>query len=447
MNKEEILELINEGNLSISQLKILLSDMNTVDIADIFEDLEREKIIQLFRILPKAIAADVFTYMDSDHQQAITEALTDSEIEEIMNKLFVDDAVDFIEEMPANVVKRALKNVQPEKRKIINHILQYPDDSAGSIMTTEFVDLREDDTVREAFDTIRDTGLNKETIYTCYVIRRDRLLVGVISAKTLMLARSHERIGDIMDSNVAFALTTDDRETIADKFQKYGFLAMPVVDKEERLVGIITVDDIVDVIVEENTEDIEKMAALVPSDDPYLKTSIVRHAKNRFLWMLILMLSATITGTIISSFENGLMVLPILMSFIPMLMNTGGIAGSQSSTLIIRGMAVGEIGLGDILIIVWKEIRVGMLCGLGLGAVNFIRVFIMNNKDVKLCFTITLSLFCTICMAKTVGSILPIIAKRLKIDPAIMSAPLLTTMVDALSLVIYFSIAKVFFGL
>jgi len=447
MNKEEILSIILEGSVDISKLKVLLSDMNAADIAEIFIELDREKVIQLFRILPKAIASDVFACMDSDQQQHIIETLTDAEIGEIMNKLFVDDAVDFIEEMPASVVRRALKNIQPEKRKQINQILQYPDDSAGSLMTTEFVDLREDATVREAFDFIRSTGLNKETIYTCYVITADRLLVGVISAKSLMLARPSEKICDIMDTNVVFGHTTDDQETIADQFQKYGFLAMPVVDKERRLVGIITVDDIVDVIIEENTEDIEKMAALVPSDDPYLKTGIVRHAKNRFLWMLILMLSATITGSIISSFENGLMVLPILMSFIPMLMNTGGIAGSQSSTLIIRGMAVGEISLSDIAVIVWKEIRIGMLCGIGLGLINFVRVFIMNNHDIMLCLTITLSLFCTVLMAKTVGSVLPIFAKRLKIDPAIMSAPLLTTIVDAVSLIIYFSISKVVLGL
>jgi len=447
MNKEEILALIIDGSFEISKLKTLLSDTNTVDIAEIFEELDKEIAIQLFRILPKAIATDVFAYMDSDRQQLIVEALTDTEISEIMNKLYVDDAVDFIEELPANVVKRVLLNVMPEKRKQINQILQYPDDCAGSIMTTEYVDLREDKKVREAFDTIRATGLNKETIYNCYVIRKDRLLVGMISAKTLLLARPQDLIGDIMDTNLVFAYTTDDREVIADQFKKYSLLAMPVVDKEQRLVGIITVDDIVDVIVEENTEDIEKMAALVPSDDPYLKTSIFQHAKNRFMWMLILMLSATITGSIIASFEEGLMVLPILMSFIPMLMNTGGIAGSQSSTLIVRGMAVGEISLKDIFVVLWKEIRVGILCGLGLGLVNFIRVFIMNEQDILLCLTITLSLFCTILTAKTVGSVLPIFAKRLKIDPAIMSAPLLTTIVDAVSLIIYFSIAKVILGL
>jgi len=447
MDKDELIELINVGSLDISKLKMLLCDMNTVDIAEILEELDRDKIIQLFRILPKTIASDVFSFIDSDYQQTIIEALTDSEIGDVINKLFIDDAVDFIEEMPANVVKRVLQHVPFAKRKIINQILQYPDDSAGSIMTTEYIDLREDAKVEEAFYTIRNIGLNKETIYNCYVTGKDQLLVGMVSAKTLMLSDPHEKIEDIMDSNIVFVHTTEDRETVADLFQKYALLAMPVVDKEQRLVGIITVDDIVDVIVEESTEDIHMMAAIVPSDYPYLKTSVFSHAKNRFLWMLILMLSATITGSIISGFENGLMVMPILMSFIPMLMNTGGIAGSQSSTLIIRGMAVGEIDLKDIIIILWKELRIGILCGLGLGIVNFTRVLIVNNKDWLLCLTVTLSLFCTILMAKTVGGILPILAKRLKIDPAIMSAPLLTTIVDAVSLIIYFSIAKVIMGL
>ena len=447
MDKDEIIELINEGSLDISKLKTLLSDMNTVDISEIFEELDNEKKIQLYRILPKNIAADVFAYVDSDHQQTIIEALSDTEISEILDKLFVDDAVDFIEEMPANVVKRVLKNVHPEKRKIINQILQYPENSAGSLMTTEYIDLRENAKVSEAFDTIRSTGLNKETIYNCYVISTDRLLVGAISAKTLLLAKPQDRIGDLMDTNLVFVHTTEDQETIADHFKKYSFLAMPVVDKERRLVGIITVDDIVDVIVEESTEDITKMAAIFPSEEPYLKTSVFHHAKNRFLWMLILMLSATITGIIISSFQEGLVAIPVLMAFVPMLMNTGGIAGSQSSTLIIRGMAVGEIGLKDVLIIMWKELRVAVLCGLGLGIVNFIRVYITNNQNWKLCLTISLSLFFTILMAKTVGGILPIFAKRLKIDPAIMSAPLLTTICDAVSLIIFFTIAKIVLGL
>ncbi|MCL2276544.1 MAG: magnesium transporter [Treponema sp.] len=447
MNKEEIIELINEGSLDILKLKTLLIDMNTVDISEIFEELENEKKIQLYRILPKTIAAEVFAYVDSEHQQTIVEALSDMEISEILDKLFVDDAVDFIEEMPANVVKRILRNVHPEKRKTINQILQYPENSAGSLMTTEYVDLRENAKVSEAFDTIRSTGLNKETIYNCYVIAQDRQLVGAISAKTLLLAKPQEKISDLMDTNLVFVHTTEDQETIADQFKKYGLLAMPVVDKEQRLVGIITVDDIVNVIVEENTEDIEKMAALMPSEEPYLKTPVFHHAKNRFLWMLILMLSATITGFIISSFQEGLVAIPVLMAFVPMLMNTGGIAGSQSSTLIIRGMAVGEIGLKDILVIMWKELRVAILCGLGLGIVNFIRVFITNNHDWRLCLTISMSLFLTILMAKTVGGILPIFAKRLKIDPAIMSAPLLTTICDAVSLIIYFTIAKIILGL
>ena len=447
MNKEEILTLIIDNSIDMSKLKLLLSDMNTVDIAEILEKLNKEKTIQVFRILPKTIASDVFAYMDSDHQQMIIEALTDVEVGEIINKLFVDDAVDFIEEMPANVVKRVLQNVQHEKRKLINQILQYPDDSAGSIMTTEYVDLREDSTVREAFDSIRSTGINKETIYNCYVIRRDRLLVGVISAKTLMLARPQERIGDIMDTNPVFAHTTDDQEAIADNFQKYGLLAMPVVDKEERLVGIITVDDIVDVIVEESTEDIEKMAALVPSEDPYLKTSVFRLARNRIPWLLVLMLSATITGSIIVSFENALAVLPVLMSFIPMLMDTAGNAGSQASTLIIRGMAVGEIHMRDFIRVVWRELRVGALCGITLGIINLVRIYLMNGRNLRLSIAVTVSLFCTILLAKTIGSLLPIFAKRIKIDPAIMAAPMVTTIVDAVSLTIYFSIAKLFFKL
>jgi magnesium transporter len=445
--KDQILSIINADFLDISKLKALIPDMNTVDIAEMFEELDREKIIQLFRMLPKPIASDVFAYVDSDQQQIIIEALTDAEIGEIMNKLFVDDAVDFIEEMPANVVTRALQNVQPEKRKLINQMLQYPDDSAGSIMTTEYVELHEDATVREAFDFIRSTGLNKETIYTCYVIRRDRLLVGVVSAKTLLLARPHERIGDIMDTNFIFAHTTDDQEAIADQFQRYDLLAMPVVDKEQRLVGIITVDDIVEVIVEETTEDIEKMSALAPSDEPYLKTGIFRLARNRIPWLLVLMLSATVTGTIIASFEAGLAILPILVVFIPMLMDTGGNAGAQSSTLIIRGMAVGEIELRDIIRVAWREIRVAAICGLVLGLINFIRIYLMNGRDLWLSFTVTLALFCTVMMAKTVGSLLPIVAKRLKIDPAIMATPLITTIVDAASLIIYFAIAKAIFGI
>jgi magnesium transporter len=312
-------------------------------------------------------------------------------------------------------------------------------------MTIEYVNLREETTVQAAFDVIRKTGINKETIYTCYVIRRDRLLVGVVSAKTLMLADQNDRIGDIMDTNLVFAQTTDDQEAIAGIFKKYGLLSLPVVDKERRLVGIITVDDIMQIIQEENTEDFEIMNALTPSEEPYLKTSVVKLAGNRFLWLLFLMLSATITGGVISHFEDALALLPILVAFIPMLMDTGGNAGSQSATLIIRGMALGEIRMRDILRVLWREIRIGVLCGLGLGAVNFIRIYLMNGKNLLLSVVVTASLIITIIIAKSIGCILPIAAKRLRIDPAIMAAPLITTIVDGASLVIYFSIARAIF--
>jgi magnesium transporter len=445
--KDRILSLINEDTIDIHTLKNLLSGMNALDISEIFSDLDREQMVHIFRILPKVTAAEVFAHIDNDQQQMIVEVLTDMEIGEIMDKLFVDDAVDFIEEMPANVIKRVLRNVKPEKRALINHLLQYPEDSAGSLMTTEYVDLHENATVRKAFGYIRRTGVSKETIYTCYVIRRDHLLVGVVSAKTLMLARPWDRIGDIMDKSFVFAYTTDDQEVIADKFRKYGLLAMPVVDKEHRLVGIITIDDIVEVIVEEATEDIEKMGALAPSDEPYLKTSAFKLAKNRFVWLLALMLSATITAGIIASFEDSLAVLPVLISFIPMLMGTAGNAGAQSSTLIIRGMAVGEIRLKDILRVMWRELRVGSICGLALGSINLVRIYFMNNRNFTLSLTVTLSLFFIILMSKTIGSCLPIIAKKMKIDPTVMAAPLITTIVDAGALLVYFAIAKIILGL
>jgi magnesium transporter len=445
--ENRIFPLINAETIDIAKLNAVINDMNTVDIAETFESLDKEKKIQLFRLLPKAIAADVFAYMESRQEQIIIEAMTDAEIGDIMNKLFADDAADFIEEMPANVVKRVLQNVRAEKREIINRLLQYPEDSAGSIMTTEYVDLSEDATVREAFDDIRATSVDKETIYTCYVIRRDHLLTGAVSAKKLMLSKSHERIGDIMDTNIVFAKTTDDREAVAGFFKKYNLLAMPVVDTDHRLVGIITVDDVVKVIEEEATEDIEKMNALVPSEESSFETGIFRLARNRITWLIILMLSAAVSGSIISSFEDAIAVLPMLVAFIPMLMDTGGNAGSQSSTLIIRGMAVGEITLQDVFRVLWRETRVAVLCGLAMCLVNFIRIYLMNGKDLLLAFTVTSSLFITVLMAKSIGCLLPFAGKRLKIDPAIMAAPLITTIVDGTALIIYFSIAKVVFKL
>jgi magnesium transporter len=447
MTGKELQDLFNSEPVDPALFKSLLLDMNTADIAELFEDLRIEKAIRVFRLLPKYAASEVFSNLDADKQQILVEALTDRELGEIVNNLFADDAADFIEEMPANVVKRALRNISPEKRKVINQLLQYPEDSAGSIMTTEYIDLPENATVEEAFNVIRDTGLNKETIYTCYVIQPDRQLIGTVSAKTLMLSGLRDRIGDIMDSNPLSVLTTDDQEIVAGLFKKYGLLAMPVVDREHQLVGIITVDDIVEIIEEENTEDFEKMNALNPSDDPYLKTGIFTLTRNRILWLLVLMLSATVTGGIISGFEDALSVLPVLVAFIPMLMDTGGNAGSQASTLIIRGMALGEIDLTDLIKVLWKEVRIGTFCGLGLGAVNFLRVYFMNGRNAALSLMVSLSLFATVLMAKSVGCVLPMIAKKLRLDPAIMAAPLITTIIDGASLLVYFSIAKVMFGI
>ena len=444
---EKILELTNENLINPTKLHELTIKMNTVDIADAFEYLNKEKTVQVFRLLPKSIAADVFSYITSEKQQIIVEALADAEIGKIIDDLFVDDAVDFVEEMPANVVKRVLQNLNEDKRRLINQVLQYPEDSAGSIMTTEYVDLREDATVREAFDNIRSTGVNKETIYTCYVIRRDRILVGVVSAKTLMLSNPQDRIGDIMDTNPIFAHTTEDQEAIADLFKRYGLLALPVVDKEQRLVGIVTVDDIVHIIEEENTEDFEKMGALSPSEEPYMKTGVFRQSRNRIFWLMILMLSATITGKIISGFEDSLAVLPVLIAFIPMLMDTGGNAGAQASTLIIRGIALDEIHFNDILKVLWREIRVGALCGLVLATINFVRVYFMNNRDYLLGITVSISLIATVIISKSVGCILPLAAKKMKLDPALMASPIITTIVDGASLIIYFSMAKAIFSL
>jgi magnesium transporter len=450
MEKEKILELLNESPIKVAELHAVFTEMNVVNIADIFDTESKKKesketILRIFRLLPKSIAAEVFAYIEPDKQQTLIEALSDTEVSDIMNKLFVDDAVDLIEEMPANVVNQVLQGINPEKRKIINQMLQYPEDSAGSIMTIEYVNLQEEATVQSAFDVIRKTGINKETIYICYVIRRDRLLVGVVSAKTLMLADQNDRIGDIMDTNLVFAQTTDDQEAIAGIFKKYGLLSLPVVDKERRLVGIITVDDIMQIIEEENTEDFEIMNALTPSEEPYLKTSVIKLAGNRILWLLFLMLSATITGGVISQFEDALALLPMLVAFIPMLMDTGGNAGSQSATLIIRGMALGEIRMRDIMRVLWREIRIGVLCGLGLGVINFVRIYLMNGKNLLLSAAVTASLIITIIIAKSIGCILPIAAKKLKIDPAIMAAPLITTIVDGTSLVVYFLIARAVF--
>lgn len=439
--KEDILSLMNEYPLDIAKLHELLSQMNTVDVADMFEDLSKEEAVRIFRLLPKDIAADVFSYIVSETKQIIVESLTDDEVGSIMSELFVDDAVDFIEEMPANVVKRVLLNTKDEKREIINQILQYPDDSVGSIMTIEYIDLKEDATVREAFDRIRKSNVHGS--YTCYVVRRDRLLIGAISVKTLMLAKQHERIGDLTDKKIIYAHTLDDQEEAAGLFRKYGLLSIPVVDQEKRLVGIVTVDDMVHIIEEEATEDFQKMAAIVPSDEPYLKTGVFKLAGNRIGWLLFLMLSATITGTIISNYEVSLAVMPVLVTFIPMLMDTSGNAGCQTSTLIIRSMAVDEINFKDIFKVLWKEIQIGVLCGLGLGIVNFIRVLLMNSGDAVLALVVSLALLIIVILANSIACLLPMLAKKMKLDPAVLASPLITTILDGTSLLIFFSIARI----
>ena len=427
-------------------IKEMLKNSNPVDIAEGIEELDDQQSIKYFRMLPKDIAAEVFAYLSRDTQEAIVNAIKDYEISHIIDELFIDDAVDFIEEMPAGVVKRVLNNLPKEKRDIINSFLKYPEGSAGSIMTIEYVDLKEYLTVSEAFDRIRRDGVDKETIYTCYVIDSARSLLGAVSVKTLLLSSPEDKIGDIMQRDVISALTGEDKESIANDFRKYGLLAMPVVDSDNRLVGIVTVDDVLEVQEEEATEDFEIMAAISPSDEPYLKTSIWVLTKNRLPWLLLLMLTATITGSIIAGFEHALSVMPILMTFIPMLMDTGGNSGAQSSTLVIRGIALEEIERTDMFVVWWKEVRVAVLCGAALSIVNFVRILIMN-RSVSIAFGVSIALYATVLIAKTVGCLLPQLAKRLKLDPAVMASPAITTIVDACALLVYFGIAKVMFAI
>ncbi|MDR3121036.1 MAG: magnesium transporter [Clostridiales bacterium] len=417
--------------------------MNIVDVADELEEMEEDVAIAAFRMLPKDKAAEVFAYLSRDTREKVVEVITDKEISGIINALFLDDAVDFIEEMPANVVRRVLAHVRPDKRDMINQFLKYPEDSAGSVMTVEYVSLKETMTVREAFASIRATGINKETIYTCYVTDRERRLLGAVTARSLMLAEPDEVIGAIMDREVISATTTDDKESLSNDFRKYALLAMPVVDHENRLVGIVTVDDAIMVQEEEATEDFELMAAMSPSEEPYLRTSAWVHTKNRVVWLLLLMLSATVTGAIISSFEDALAVLPALVAFIPMLMDTGGNAGAQSSTLVIRGLALEEVSLSDVLEVLWKEIKVAVMCGAALVVVNFVRIWLTSGHNVTMALTVSLALYATVIMAKAIGSMLPMAAKKFRLDPAVMAAPVITTIVDAGALLAYFSLAKV----
>lgn len=448
MEKEFALEYALEllENKKFVQLKGELQEMNPADIAVFVEELketaefDEKKLILLYRILPKETAAEAFTYMDSDTQMTLINAFSDKELRYVIDELYLDDTVDIIEEMPANVVSRILKNTDSDTRKQINQLLNYPKDSAGSVMTTEFVYLHRDLTVGEAFEQIRKIGLVKETVYTCYVISAHRRLVGIVTVLDMLVADSDTRIEDIMESNVISVKTHDDREEVAHTLSKYDFAAIPVVDNENRIVGIVTFDDAMDVLQEENTEDFAKMAAVVPAEDSYFKTSVWSHAQSRIPWLLILMLSATLTGWISSRFEAQIAVIPMLVSFMPMVMGTGGNCGSQSSTLIIRGMALEEIRLRDFFKVIFKEVRIALICAVVLAVVNGVRVYIVY-KDLSLAVVIALSLVGTVVIAKLVGAVLPMGAKALKLDPAIMATPLITTIVDSCSLLIYFTIA------
>lgn len=439
-----VLELLQQKRYA--QVKSAVLDMNEVDIADIFTEIDdRETMLKLFRLLPKETAALTFAYMESDVQQSIIEAISDTELRYILDDMYMDDYVDMIEEMPANVVKRVLHNSSQQNRSLINQYLQYPDDSAGSIMTNEYVYLRRRLNVKQAFDVIRSTGVDKETIYTCYVISPQRKLEGVITVREMLLASPDALIGDLMSENVISVRTLDDQENVARIFSRYDMLSLPVVDMEERLVGIITIDDAVDVIQEENTEDFEKMAGMAPSEDTYLKTSVFRLAKNRIVWLLVLMVSAIITGALIEHYQEAIAAIPILVTFIPMLMDTGGNSGSQSSTMIIRGMALGEINFKDFFRVWFKEIRVALLCSLVLCVVNFARIA-LQYQDVGVAATVSLTLLVTICVAKSLGCILPLVASKLKLDPAIMASPLITTIVDACSMLVFFRFALLILG-
>ena len=442
---EELMDLL--FTRQFRKLKDILTEMNEVDIATFIEELDSEKTVVVFRMLPKELASDVFACLEVDKQEHIINSITDYELGTIVDDLFVDDAVDMLEELPASVVKRVLKNARPDTRKLINQFLNYPDNSAGSIMTAEYVGLKQSMTVEQAFAYIRKNGVDKETIYTCYVMDEKRRLEGVVTVKDLLMNPYEEGIGNIMDTHVIKAFTTEDQEEVADSFQKYDLLSLPVVDHEERLVGIVTVDDVVDVMEQEATEDFEKMAAMLPSEKPYLKTGVFQLAKNRIAWLLILMVSSMITGGILAKYEAAFAVIPLLVTFIPILTDTGGNAGSQSSTMIIRGMAVGEIEPGDLFKVLWKELRVGVIVGMILGFVNYVRLVILYPGREMLCLTVVLSLMATVIIAKTIGCMLPIAAKVFHMDPAIMAAPLITPIVDAVSLIIYFQLACTLLGL
>ncbi|MBQ9428173.1 MAG: magnesium transporter, partial [Clostridia bacterium] len=429
-----------------------LAGENPVDIAEIFAELDEKVVPRLYRLLPKSLAAEVFIEMPSDLKEALIASFADREITETMSELFYDDAADLMEELPAGVVKRILANTPQKDRAEINKLLKFEEDSAGSIMTTEFVNLRTEMTVGAALDYIRAVAPEKETVYTCYVISADRKLLGYITALTLLTADADKTVGELMDTHVIFATTSTDKEEVAAMIRKYDFLALPIVDSEERLVGIVTVDDAVDVMQEEAEEDFAKMAAITPSETPYLKTSPFAIYKTRIPWLLLLMISATFTSMIISSFENALAAQVILTMFIPMLMDTGGNCGAQASVTVIRALSLGEVGWKSLFRVLAKEISVAVLCGLTLSAVAFVKLMTVDNLltggiDPFIAFTVALTLLCTVVAAKLIGAFLPIAARKVGLDPAVVASPMITTLVDAMSLLVYFSLAKALLGL
>ncbi len=443
MELEEIQELA-EGMLSerkYSMLRQMLGNLNAADIALLFDEIDKKEIPLLYRLLPKEEAAETFTYMSRDMQETLINALTDRELRAVMDDIFLDDTVDIIEEMPANVVARILRNTDEETRKMINQVLHYPKDSAGSLMTIEYVNIKKDMTVEEAISRIRQTAVDKETIYTCYVTEH-RKLIGMVSVKDLLMAEDSMQIEDIMETNVIYTDTHEDKEEVAKIFNKYDFLAIPVVDQEERLVGIVTFDDAMDVMQEENTEDITKMAAMTPTEDSYFNTSVFSHAKSRIGWLMVLMLSATVSGFIINHYQESFKLYPLLVSFIPMLSGTGGNCGSQSSTLMIRGLSLDEIKFKDIFRVIFKEFRIAIIVSIVLAIVNGIRIFIQYG-DIQMSVIISLSLVAVVVISKFIGCTLPLIAEHIHLDPALMAAPLISTIVDICSTLLYFKIATI----
>ena len=444
LTADQIIKFLEERNFK--ELKEELENLHPVDLVDAMEELDKKQGMLVFRLLSKEEAAEVFTDMNSDMREELLEALTDSELKEIMDEMYVDDTVDVLEEMPANVVDRLLMATDEETRKQINTLLQYPEDSAGSIMNIEYISLRKEMTVADAILKIRQVGINRETIYTCYVTEK-RKLIGVVDVKDLLTAGESRLIEEIMDENVIYARTLDDQEQVANQINKYGLVAIPILDHEDCMVGIVTVDDAMLVLQDETTEDISIMAGVSPNEDSYFGTSVFQHAKNRSLWLMLLMLSATVTGEILGRYEDAMAVMPVLITFIPMLMGTGGNCGSQSSTLVIRGLAVGEIEFQDIFRVLFKEIRVAVVVGLMLAVVNGLRIYIMYDQNVMLAVALGLTMIAVVSMAKCIGCILPLLAKKLGLDPAIMAAPLITTILDTCTILVYFNIVTAFFHL